>query len=94
MAGIRDLLVEVVGPASHCHDSGFCSGWREAMGDSSRGCGPSGLCFRRVPDWDPLWLTAVLRQVWQQGDLDSRAKSSNSRSGEVIGFWICILEVD
>lgn len=35
-------------------------------------------------------LTAVLRQVWQQRDLGSRGKTSNSRSGEVIGFWIYV----
>lgn len=35
-------------------------------------------------------LTAVLRQEHQQGDLDSRGKSSNRRSGEVIGFKIYV----
>lgn len=35
-------------------------------------------------------LAAGLRQGCQQRDPDGRGKSSNSRSGEVIGFWIYV----
>lgn len=38
----------VVGPVWHCHVLWFVLGEGEAVGDSSRGCGASGLCFRRV----------------------------------------------
>lgn len=35
-------------------------------------------------------VAAVLSQGWQQRDPDGRGQSSNSRRGEVIGFWIYV----